>query len=116
VQQDTLGISLSRVVIKKEIVIGAVELTEFPESHLLDMEASEQQNQPFYKILRVMMLANYPLALRYQRIKRRVRVLYLTWAKTESQLKENLDTLEDSIRRRTCSQSCDISRVLAPPR
>ncbi len=98
VQQDTLGISLSRVVIKKEIVIGAVELTEFPESHLLDMEASEQQNQPFYKILRVMMLANYPLALRYQRIKRRVRVFYLTWAKTESQLKENLDTLEDSIK------------------
>jgi hypothetical protein len=98
VSQDPLGISLSRLVIKKEHVIGAVELTEFPESHLLDKEASEQQNQPFYKILRVMMLSNYPLALRYQRIKRKIRVFYLTWARDETQLEENLDTLEDTVK------------------
>lgn len=98
VSQDPLGISLSRLVIKREYVIGAVELTELPESHLLDEESNEQQKQPFYSILRVMMLANYPLALRYERIKRKVRVFYLTWAKNETQLAENLDTLEDTIK------------------
>jgi hypothetical protein len=98
VQQDTLGISLSRLVIKKENVIGAVELTEFPEAHLLNKESSPQQSQPFYSILRVMMLANYPIALRYERIKRKVRVLYLTWAKSETQLAENLETLEDTMK------------------
>ncbi|MHA2058157.1 MAG: ATP-binding protein, partial [Candidatus Thorarchaeota archaeon] len=98
VPQDPLGISLSRLVIKRDVVIGAVELVEFPESHLQDKESNEQKNQPFYKILRVMMLANYPLALRYQRIKRRLRVFYLTWARNETKLEENLDTLEDTIK------------------
>ncbi|MBY8998808.1 MAG: hypothetical protein KGD60_13860, partial [Candidatus Thorarchaeota archaeon] len=98
VSQDPLGISLSRMVITKEVVIGAVELIEFPESHLQDKDSNEQQKQPFYGILRVMMLANYPLALRYERIKRKVRIFYLTWARNETQLVENLDTLEDTIK------------------
>jgi hypothetical protein len=96
--QDTLGISLSRMIIKKEIVIGAVELTEFPEEHLLNKDSDQSKHQPFYNILRVMVLANFPVALRYERVRNKIRVLYLTWAKNDVDLSENLETLADTVK------------------
>ncbi|MFW9817517.1 MAG: ATP-binding protein, partial [Candidatus Thorarchaeota archaeon] len=92
------GIVISRRIVKKEHLIGAVELTEFPEEHLLGKDSDSSDQQSFHNILRVMVLANFPIALRYERVRKRMRVLYLTWAKDELKLSENLETLADTVK------------------
>jgi hypothetical protein len=94
-------ISLTKITQQRKIVVGGVELSEFPESHLsktVDQNAETNWYHPFYKILRVMMLARAPLALRIERVKSKTRVLYLTWAKDESDLESNIVTLRDALK------------------
>ena len=97
VSQD-LGVAISQRVIRKEHLIGAVELTEFPEKHLLNRDANRSEQQPFFNILRVMVLSNLPIALRYERVRKSMRVLYLTWGRSEAELTVNLETLADTVK------------------
>jgi len=96
--KQEVGISISRMVMKKKFMIGAVELAEFPEEHLRNKETDLSHYQPFYNILRVMILANFPVALRYERVRNKMRVLYLTWAKDDVGLSENIGTLADTVK------------------
>jgi len=95
---QSIGVTISRRAIKKERLIGAVELTEFPEEHLLNRDSERSMYQPFFNILRVMVLSNFPVALRYERVRNKMRVLYLTWAKNGVELSENLETLADTVK------------------
>ncbi|MHA2045096.1 MAG: hypothetical protein ACW99G_09895, partial [Candidatus Thorarchaeota archaeon] len=93
-----IGVTVSRRVMKKDWLIGAVELTEFPEDHLMDKNPDQTNQQPFFNVLRVMVMANFPVALRYERVRNKLRMLYLTWAKNDVDLSENLETLADTVK------------------
>jgi hypothetical protein len=95
---QSVGIAISQRVIKKERLIGAVELTEFPEEHLLTKDPDVSKYQPFFNILRVMILSDFPVGLRYERVRNKMRVLYLTSAKNDTELSENLETLADTVK------------------
>jgi hypothetical protein len=81
----------------KEFAVGAVEVAQFPEGYFTE-EKNEQKHRPFYNILRVLTYANIPGAIRYQRIHRKTRVLYLTWTYDPLELHENMETLIDAVK------------------
>jgi hypothetical protein len=93
-----VGVAISKRVVKKERLIGAVELTEFPEEHFLNKDPDPSKYQSFFNILRVMVLSTFPVALRYERVRKKMRVLYLTWAQSDVELSENLETLADTVK------------------
>lgn len=63
---QSVGIAISQRVVKKERLVGAVELTEFPEEHLVSKEVDRSKYLPFFNILRVMVLSNFPVGLHDQ--------------------------------------------------
>ncbi|MHA3961936.1 MAG: ATP-binding protein [Candidatus Thorarchaeota archaeon SMTZ1-45] len=95
---QSVGIAISQRVIKKDCLVGAVELTEFPEEHLLNKDPDQSKYQPLFNILRVMVLSNFPVGLRYERVRNKMRVLYLTWARKDAELSESLETLADTVK------------------
>ena len=88
----------SKIVKGGQTLIGGVELSEFPESHMsktTDQTTETSWYHPFYKILRIMTLARAPLALRVERVKSKNEGLEKVLSQTKSDLVDSKAMVEE---------------------
>ena len=83
-----------------EIQVGSIEILEIPEDYLKtsDTENRDTNHRQWFKsILRGLIHAEVPVALRIERIKEKTRVFFLTWTRKHEELNKNLTSLTTSI-------------------
>lgn len=89
-------ISLSKISLSNKLHIGAIELVQISESHFTSPTSLESY-KPYLDLLRALTLAGVSLALRIERISSKTRIFYLSWAKKESILIDNITKIEDNL-------------------
>ena len=85
---------------KGEIQVGAVEVVEIPEDYLKtsDTESRDTSHRQWFKsILRGLIHAEVPVAIRIERFTEKTRVFFLTWTRKQEELSKNLTSLTTSI-------------------
>ncbi|NHI83567.1 MAG: DUF87 domain-containing protein [Candidatus Thorarchaeota archaeon] len=85
---------------KGEELVGALEVLEIPETYMLQSDSGSQHRsygKSFISILRGMILAKTPVALRLERTHGKTRVLLLTWARNQEDLQRFLDSLSSNL-------------------
>jgi hypothetical protein len=81
--------------------IGAIEVVNFPKSHLAQDNTPEERIsriETTEKIIRGLRLAEVPFALRIESINQKIRLYYLTWATNKPNLVSRLDRLKSTLR------------------
>ncbi|TFF84812.1 ATP-binding protein [Candidatus Thorarchaeota archaeon] len=79
-----------------EIHVGALEVTEIPESYMTDEETQPGKTldkSAFASALRAMIVSRLPVGLRIERVRGTTRVFFLTWTRQAEKLRGQLDAL-----------------------
>ena len=82
-------------------LVKGIEVVGIPDEYLgLSEEApqSRANSQPFHNLLRVLMVAGVPLALRLERHSGKTRVYYLTWSHDAQKMAHYEQSLVDAVR------------------